>query len=173
MRSTKENAPPNLATTLPTPQQTWLRSMELASAKADAKEEAEHAAAQLPAACAMRPRPFLRRRWRQVADGDVVLLCAGPLGRLLAVRWFAAQPRATYLELGSFWDPELQPGGATLGPRYYSQTQCGVTLDRAAYTPHSWYRGCEAKGDTHADIDEGAIWAKLAPRRGARAQCSS
>lgn len=61
MRSTKENAPPNLATTLPTPQQTWLRSMELASAKADAKEEAEHAAAQLPAACAIAAQQELQK----------------------------------------------------------------------------------------------------------------
>ena len=61
MRSSKENAPPNLATTLPTPQQTWLRSMELASAKADAKEEAEHAAAQLPAACAIAAQQELQK----------------------------------------------------------------------------------------------------------------
>ena len=98
--------------------------------------------------------------WRGVEPGDVVLLCAGPLGRLLAVRWFARQPRATYLELGSFFDPELQPNGATLGPRYYSQTQCGVKLDRSVYSPHGWYRGCEARGDTHATIDEGAVWAQ-------------
>ena len=98
--------------------------------------------------------------WRGVEPGDVVLLCAGPLGRLLAVRWFARQPHATYLELGSFFDPELQPNGATLGPRYYPQTQCGVELDRSVYSPHGWYRGCEARGDTHATIDEGAVWAQ-------------
>ena len=101
--------------------------------------------------------------WRGVAAGDVVLLCAGPLGRILAVRWFARQPRATVLELGSFFDPELQPGGATLGPRYYTQTQCGVTLDRAAYTPHKWYPGCERRGDTRAAINESGIWARLLP----------
>ena len=61
LRSSNENAPPNLATTLPTPQQTWLRSMELASAKADAKEEAEHAAAQLPAVCAIAAQQELQK----------------------------------------------------------------------------------------------------------------
>ena len=45
---------------------------------------------------------------------DVVLICAGPLGRLLAVKWHRAQPLATYLELGSFFDPDLQQGGVTL-----------------------------------------------------------
>ena len=61
MRSSQlspENAHPNLATTMPTPQQTWLRSMELASAKADAKEEAEHAVPP-PAMCAIAAQPAM------------------------------------------------------------------------------------------------------------------
>ena len=40
-----------------------------------------------------------REGWRDVGAGDVVLVCAGPLGRILAAEWFAHQPRATVLEL--------------------------------------------------------------------------
>ena len=64
MRSSQrspENAHPNLATTMPTPQQTWLRGMELASAKADAKEEAEQAAAPPPAVCAIAAQQELQK----------------------------------------------------------------------------------------------------------------
>ena len=56
-----ENAGPNLASTMPTPQQTWLRSMELASAKADAKEEADLAAAPPPVMCAIAAQQELQK----------------------------------------------------------------------------------------------------------------
>ena len=59
-QTSPENAHPNLATTMPTPQQTWLRSMELASAKADAKEEADHAAPP-PAMCAIAAQQELQK----------------------------------------------------------------------------------------------------------------
>ena len=41
------------------------------------------------------------------ADGDVVMIMAGPLGRILASEWTWLRPRVTFLELGSFWDVEL------------------------------------------------------------------
>lgn len=55
------------------------------------------------------PQSFdaLRDEWRALRNGDVVLLAAGPLGRVLGVAWHKQQPRATYLELGSFFDPDL------------------------------------------------------------------
>jgi hypothetical protein len=40
-------------------------------------------------------------------DGDVVMIMAGPLGRILASEWTWLRPRITFLELGSFWDVEL------------------------------------------------------------------
>ena len=45
------------------------------------------------------PRTFSPRRYEQhkdavtrFADGDVVVLCAGPVGRILAAEWYARQP---------------------------------------------------------------------------------
>jgi hypothetical protein len=40
-------------------------------------------------------------------DGDVVMIMAGPLGRILASEWTWLRPGVTFLELGSFWDVEL------------------------------------------------------------------
>ena len=51
-----------------------------------------------------------RGGWTRYRTGDIVLLLCGPLGRLLAVEWFLQQPSATFLELGSFFDPELHSG---------------------------------------------------------------
>ena len=48
-----------------------------------------------------------RHAWREMAPGDVALLLAGPLGRVLGVEWFTRRPEITMLELGSFFDPEL------------------------------------------------------------------
>lgn len=36
---------------------------------------------------------------------DVVIFCCGPLGRVLACRWFEKRPDLTCLELGSMFDP--------------------------------------------------------------------
>lgn len=58
--------------------------------------------------------------------GDLVILCAGPLGRILAVEWFLQRPETTYLELGSFFDMDLL--GRSLGADYYARSQgsmCG------------------------------------------------
>jgi hypothetical protein len=61
--------------------------------------------------------------------GDLVIICAGPLGRILAVEWFLQRPLTTYLELGSFFDYDLQ--GKSFGANYYdrdgSQPHCGET----------------------------------------------
>jgi len=51
--------------------------------------------------------------------GDLVILCAGSLGRMLAVQWFLQRPQTTYLELGSFFDLDLF--GRSFGANYYSQ----------------------------------------------------
>ncbi len=40
--------------------------------------------------------------------GTMVLLCCGPLGRVLAYEWFRANPAITCLELGSLFDPLTQ-----------------------------------------------------------------
>jgi hypothetical protein len=42
---------------------------------------------------------------QKFGDGDVVLLCCGPLGRVLVYDWFRENPNITYLELGSMLDP--------------------------------------------------------------------
>ena len=61
--------------------------------------------------------------------GDIVIICAGPLGRILAVEWFLQHNETTYLELGSFFDYDLQ--GKSFGANYYdmdgSQPHCGET----------------------------------------------
>ncbi len=41
-------------------------------------------------------------------DGTLVLLCCGPLGRVLVYEWFKANPNLTCLELGSMFDPLTQ-----------------------------------------------------------------
>jgi len=62
--------------------------------------------------------------------GDIVILCAGPLGRILAVEWFLQRPETTYLEMGSYFDQELL--GKSLGARYYNMSakvpHCGSSL---------------------------------------------
>jgi len=68
--------------------------------------------------------------------GDIVIICAGPLGRILGVEWFLQRPETTYLELGSFFDLELL--GKSLGASYYSmdanRPNCGSSfrVDRDA-----------------------------------------
>ena len=96
--------------------------------------------------------------WTSFASDDVVILCAGPLGRVLAVHWFQKQPLATYLELGSFFDPELQPDGKTLGARYYGAVQCGVSLNTSSYRPRQSFRACNFRGDIGKPVDEQAVW---------------
>ena len=54
---------------------------------------------------ACRTDAFLRQAG--YADGDVVMIMAGPLGRILASEWTWLRPHVTFLELGSFWDVEL------------------------------------------------------------------
>lgn len=39
--------------------------------------------------------------------GDIVIICAGTLGRILAVEWFLQNPNTTFLELGSYFDHKL------------------------------------------------------------------
>ena len=52
-----------------------------------------------------RTEAFLRQAGYR--DGDVVMIMAGPLGRILASEWTWLRPHVTFLELGSFWDVEL------------------------------------------------------------------
>jgi len=105
--------------------------------------------------------------WRAFETGDIVVLCAGPLGRLLALHWHAHQPRATYLELGSFFDPDLTPPQASFfgrrsPPRYYPQVQCGVRVEPTLYQPRVRHRACQAgPGDVKAKLDERGLMVLL------------
>lgn len=56
--------------------------------------------------------------------GDLVILCAGPLGRVLAVKWFISKPETTYLELGSFFDLDLFD--KSIGASYYTRQSRGA-----------------------------------------------
>jgi len=47
----------------------------------------------------------LKEGYKICKDGDVVLFCCGPLGRVLCYEWFKSKPSITCLELGSFYDP--------------------------------------------------------------------
>ena len=57
------------------------------------------------------------QKWKEFQPHDIVIICAGPLGRILAVEWFLAANRTTYLELGSFFDMDLY--GKSFGASYY------------------------------------------------------
>jgi len=41
------------------------------------------------------------------APGDIVLIMAGPFGRILASEWTWLRPDVTFIDQGSFWDVEL------------------------------------------------------------------
>jgi hypothetical protein len=73
-------------------------------------------------------RHFNRTEHHQ--PNDIVIICAGPLGRILGVEWFLQRPETTYLELGSYFDLELL--GKSLGASYYSmdanRPNCGSKL---------------------------------------------
>lgn len=62
----------------------------------------------------------MQKLWAAIPDGAVVVFCAGPLGRILSVEWFKHQPRATMLEVGSFFDMELH--GKSFGANYYTDS---------------------------------------------------
>ena len=63
--------------------------------------------------------------------GDIVIICAGPLGRILATEWFLQHPNTTYHELGSFFDMDLF--GKSFGADYYTRdgsvSHCGETTE--------------------------------------------
>lgn len=69
----------------------------------------------------MRNMSFLRQH-AKVRPDDVVLLLAGPLGRILASEWAHLQPSASFLDLGSMWDAELC-GGRQAQPVDMSDTE--------------------------------------------------
>lgn len=56
-------------------------------------------------------------KWQEFEPDDIVIICAGPLGRILAVEWFVLANRTTYIELGSFFDMDLY--GTSFGANYY------------------------------------------------------
>ena len=62
--------------------------------------------------------------------GDIVIICAEPLGRILGVEWFLQRPETTHLELGLFFDIQLL--SKSLGASYYNmdanRPDCGSTL---------------------------------------------
>lgn len=72
--------------------------------------------------------------------GDVIILCAGVLGRLLTAKWVGRRPNTTFLELGSFFTPEL---GDTRLQRYHRDSRwrpaCSqytdVSLDQEVFAP--------------------------------------
>mmetsp|Transcript_17016 Transcript_17016/g.20467 ORF Transcript_17016/g.20467 Transcript_17016/m.20467 type:complete len:273 (+) Transcript_17016:26-844(+) len=52
------------------------------------------------------PEGYYRLKDQTFPDGSLVILTAGPLGRILASEWFERMPKVTFLEMGSFWDHE-------------------------------------------------------------------
>eukprot|EP00965_Chrysotila_dentata_P000922 29555-Pleurochrysis_carterae.AAC.1 len=105
-----------------------------------------------------------QHRWRDMRAGDVAIISAGPLGRILAVEWFLHRPTATVLELGSFFDPDMfdvSPFLKVGGPRYYLPTQCGKYLPRSQYNPKRSFRSCQWAGDKGDDFDEARVWEAL------------
>ena len=67
------------------------------------------------------------------------------------------------LELGSFFDPELKNAGARLGPKYYTQEQCGRRVPKSEYTGRGWFKGCDTKADHGADLNMSRLLAAAAP----------
>lgn len=76
----------------------------------------------------------LKSNYQQLRSGDIVLIMAGPLGRILAAEWFVQRPCVTILELGSFFDLDLF--GKSFGAGYYDDSfnapGCENSADRRA-----------------------------------------
>ena len=112
-----------------------------------------------------------RDGWKALRGGDVIIVCAGPVGRLLAVEWHRHKPDVTILEMGSFFDPDLtrrsffDRKGVMKGPRYYSSVQCGERVPAALYQPRARFASCQKKDDVRAVIDEKKIWSQLKWRK--------
>lgn len=109
------------------------------------------------------------------AAGDIVVVCVGMLGRMLVTRWLPERPDTTFLELGSFFNPELFAGPSTKtqlerwAPRGCSDSDCvrvngstarrpnapgsGIRV-RMAYHRSNFSVPCRDKSDLRADFDE-------------------
>jgi len=100
------------------------------------------------------PAGFWKHQDVAFGEGAVVLVCAGPTGRLLTAHWFDRNPSATYIELGSYFDEHLGTTPAASAPKYYS----GIA------TP------CETDGDLRAATDpvpmEQAAWCVFGTEQG-------
>ena len=77
-----------------------------------------------------------REALSQFGDGDIVIVCTGALGRILVTEWTRLRPQTTFLELGSFFDPEF--GFRALA--YHRQVRGGAP----------WAPGCGSKHDRTA-----------------------
>ena len=77
-----------------------------------------------------------REALSQFGDGDIVIVCTGALGRILVTEWTRLRPQTTFLELGSFFDPEF--GFRALA--YHRQVRGG----------RPWAPGCGSKHDRTA-----------------------
>ena len=77
-----------------------------------------------------------REALSQFGDGDIVIVCTGALGRILVAEWTRLRPQTTFLELGSFFDPEF--GFRALA--YHRQVRGGAP----------WAPGCGSKHDRTA-----------------------
>ena len=84
-----------------------------------------------------------RDAWRRFAPGDVVIACAGPVGRVLASEWFVRQPLSTVLELGSFFDPDFALDAV-------ANTRCNHD-HFTDYHKGNWAPDCKFEGDRRAD----------------------
>ena len=62
--------------------------------------------------------------------GDIVVVESGVLGRLLVAEWVAMRPDTTFLEIGSFFDPQLG-------------------FRKIAYHRGGWAPGCAERSDQH------------------------
>ena len=100
------------------------------------------------------PAGFRKHKDATFEKGDVVLVCAGPTGRLLTAHWFDINPNATYIEIGSYFDEHLGTVPSVAAPNYY----IGIA------TP------CESDSDLRAETDpvplEEAAWCALKLKQG-------
>ena len=87
-----------------------------------------------PAANSFSAYSTLKTAYQSFQGGDVVILCCGVLGRLLAADWVTRRPNTTFLELGSFFTPAF-----------------GDVKLQAYHRDHRWRPGCATYKDESID----------------------
>ena len=94
------------------------------------------------------------RLWNATKDyvaGDIVILCCGMLGRLLATAWIQQRPDTTFMELGSHFNPALFSSPS----RFNKMPQVKLAYHRAVHTTGGAGQGCTCENgvcDKMADL---------------------